>query len=94
MLMLAGRCFRAFRVTTVAAGSTILTQKLRVGDRIFAIDGYVFRDSEHFFEYISTQPVGSEAVIAILTAESDEVDIIVAPYENVDRIKRLNPSRR
>jgi hypothetical protein len=94
MLMLAGRCFRAFRVTTVGAGSSILTQRLHVGDRIFAIDGYIFRGSEDFFEYISTQPVGSEAVIAILTAESDRLAIIAAPYEDVDRIRRLNPPRR
>jgi hypothetical protein len=94
ILLAAGRCFRAFRVTRIAEGSPILKRRLRVGDRIFAVDGYIFRGRDDFFEYLSNQVVGSEATIGILTAQSGRPDIIVAPYEDRERIIRLNPPRR
>jgi membrane-associated protease RseP (regulator of RpoE activity) len=94
ILMVAGRCFRGFRVTRIAEGSPVLKQKLRVGDRIFAMDGYLFRGRDDFFEYLSNRVVGTEAAIGILRAESTRPDVIIAQYEDRERIIKLNPPRR
>jgi membrane-associated protease RseP (regulator of RpoE activity) len=94
ILMVAGRCFRGFRVTRIAEGNPALKQKLRVGDRIFAVDGYLFRGLDDFFEYLTNRVVGTEATIGILRAETTRPDIIIAQYEDRERIIRLNPPRR
>ncbi len=94
VLIVEGRCIRSFRVTGIAEGSPLLKQKLRIGDRIFAMDGHVFATSNDFLDYTVNQVVGTDATIGILTAGSRRPNIIVVPYEDRKRIERLNASRR